>query len=123
METLDYWQPQDALEFRCPPEAVGTLRPGDAVPVPQGASDLQRMALAYAPRAMRALARLAEGEGRAAVLAAQAILAYAYPAPAPGAAPSPAPGALAPPPWLEEGKRLSYAAGPDVCLGNDRGLN
>ena len=121
MDTLDYWQPADALAFRCTPEEVGHLKPGPgaAVPVPQGASDLQRMALAYAPRAMRALARIAEGEGRAAVLAAQAILAYAYPAPAPGM-PSPPKdvGALAPPPWLEEDKRLSYAAGV-----NDRGLN
>jgi len=126
MDTLTYWDLADSLAFRCRPEDVGTLRPAEATQVPEGATERQRLALALAPRAMRALGRLMDGEGRTALEAARLVLAYAYPEP-PEPPPSPAPasvppdtGALPPPPWLDP-ERLSYQA--DDCLGRHRGLN
>lgn len=126
MDTLDYWTPEDALSFRCAVADVGTLKPSEVCE-----SDLRTLALAYAPRAMRNLARISEGDGKPALEAARLILAYAYPAPPP-ALPSvadapPDSGALPPPPWLDQSSRLNYqsldSSGIDDCLGNDRGLN
>lgn len=96
MDTLDYWTPADALAFRCSVEEVGTLRPREPLPVIAGERPDVTEARLYAVRAMRALARLAEGEGRTALEAAKAILDRAYgpallPAPPPPEAPLPQP--------------------------------
>lgn len=98
----DLWTMEDALALRCPMSYVGCVKAvSDAT-----ADDVQALARSYAPRMLRNLARIAEGGGLAAVRAAQAILQLAATAPAPGAG-----GLPAPPPWLDEQARLSYAAG------------
>jgi hypothetical protein len=115
MDTLDYWTPADALAFRCSVEQVGTLKPAEVLP--SGESGISDLARAYAPRALRALARVAEeGSGRPAVEAARLLLALAYPAPLPSPAASPAASPDLPAPaWLDP-SRLAYQA--DACLGN-----
>lgn len=67
------WQPADALAFRCPVEAVGTLRPASEVldAIPPALPEPGEMRT----RAMLALLRLAEsGDGFAAVRAAELLL-------------------------------------------------
>ena len=123
MDILDFWTPADALAFRCSVSEVGTLKAADVSRETQlgndGLRDDVREARLYAPRALRALARIMEEDSpRAAVEAAKEILRRAYgdpvqPAPAP--LPSPAkPATLAPelahPDWLDR-QRLAYRAG------------
>jgi hypothetical protein len=121
METLDYWTPADALAFRCSVSDVGTLKPADVSreTQPGNAADRLRADVAearlYAPRAMRALARLMEGDNeRVALGAAKEILLRAYGAPLqPVPAPLPAAPATpeaAHPEWLAA-QRLAYRAG------------
>ncbi len=114
MDTLDYWTPADALAFRCSVEQVGTLKPAQVSGEPgQALSDLAR---AYAPRALRALARIAESsDSRAGVDAARLLLELAYP-PAPQAAPLPEPQEPEPAPDYLTGQRLSYQNPPGQCL-------
>ena len=121
MEILDFWTPADALAFRCGVAEVGTLKAAnvsrETQPGNDGLRDDVREARLYAPRALRALARIMEEDSpRAAVEAAKEILRRAYgdpvqPAPAP--LPSPAqPATLADthPDWLAA-QRLAYRAG------------
>lgn len=129
METLDFWTPADALAFRCPPEAVGQLRPQTTVaPVVSGERPDVTEARLYAARAMRALARLAEGEGRTALEAARTILDRAYGpalAPLPPAAQQPSDPAPQPeewPQWLEA-QRLANAYRLDHSGGDHSGTN
>ena len=121
METLDFWTPADALAFRCSVSEVGTLKAADAALDAQSHDDGLRAdvreARLYAPRAMRALVRLMEGDSeRVALGAACEILRRAYgepvqPAPAPvPAQPAQAAPELAHPDWLDA-QRLAYRAG------------
>jgi hypothetical protein len=109
METLDIWTPADALAFRCTLEEVGSLRASDAAPVLAGRADAD-LARGYAPRALRALARIMEAsDGRAAVDAAREILSRAYgPALASASAPTSA-GTMPLDPWIDPNSRLNYA--------------
>lgn len=122
MDTLEYWTPADALAFRCPPEMVGQLRPREPPPVVLGERPDQTAARLYADRAMRALARLAEGDGRTALEAARTILDRAY---GPALAPPPAAGAPALPepeePWPDwlKAQRLAHAYMPRIDRPND----
>lgn len=70
------WTPSDALALRCPVELVGTLRHDLDSPGPE--SDLAKQRLAAF--ALAQLARLAQGEGRAAVDAARLLLERCAPA-------------------------------------------
>ena len=118
MDTLDFWTPDDALAFRCSVAEVGTLKSADAA-AEHAADGLRadvREARLYAPRAMRALVRIMEGERAAPALqAACEILRRAYgdpeqPAPLPKPA-APAPHPYEPhPDWLDR-QRLAYRAG------------
>jgi len=121
VDTLDYWTPADALAFRCSVEQVGTLKP--APELPSGESGIHDLARAYAPRALRALARIAEeADTRAAVEAARTLLQLAYPSAfQPPSAPPPKSGTpdvpdLPAPSWYDP-ERLAYRR-PDACLGN-----
>jgi hypothetical protein len=102
------WMPDDALARRCSVEQVGTLRVVD-LDNSEVTSDLrpdQAMAQRLAGFALMHLARLASGEGRAAVQAACEILSRAYgPAQAPLGVPAQAP---AMPEWVDMHKRLAY---------------
>lgn len=119
MDTLDYWTPADALAFRCTVAQVGTLKP--AAELPGQESGIQDLARAYAPRALRALARIAEdSDTRAGVDAAALLLAYAYP----GALTPPKPELSTPetlppessmPEWLTP-DRLTYQSLKPECL-------
>ena len=117
MDTLDYWTPQDALSFRCSPEEVGTLRPAAPLPVIAGERPDITSARLYADRAMRALARLAEGEGKVALEAARTILDRAYGPALPQVPERPAlpqdagdPRALPAPSWYDPEARHQYKA-------------
>ena len=116
METLDIWTPADALAFRCSLEEVGSLRAPDPVPVLAGRADAD-LARTYAPRALRALARIMEGsDGRAGVEAAREILSRAYgPALTSANAPTSA-GAVPLDPWIDPEARLAYKITPDNGL-------
>jgi hypothetical protein len=87
------WTLEDALQGRCSVPEVGCVRleAQEATPAPPGARQDRVLALAYAPRALRALARVMEAsDGRAAVEAAKELLARAYGPPQaqePGAVP------------------------------------
>ena len=114
MDTLDYWTPADALAFRCSVEQVGTLKPAPVSGAP--GQDLSDLARAYAPRALRALARIAESsDSRAGVDAARLLLELAYP-PAPAAPSAPAPLDEPPAPDYLTGQRLAYQNQPRQCL-------
>lgn len=108
-----FWTSDDAIAGRCSVAAVGFPRPVevlDVLPLLPGTREDAALAQRYAPRAMAALARLMEGEGRAAVEAAREVLARAYGPPvAPVSNLPPAnPGALPAPEWLEPNRRLNY---------------
>jgi len=82
------WLPEDALARRCRVEDVGTLRaalPG--IDAPPGTRVDQAGAQQLAPLALLHLARLAAGDGRAAVEACRELLARAYGPPAASAPP------------------------------------
>lgn len=121
METLDYWTPADALAFRCTVAEVGTLKPPIAQLGNTGLRDDVAEARRYAPRALRALARIMEeSNGRAAVEAARELLSRAY---GPVARPEPPAPAL---PQLEEGwpdwlkaQRLQHAYTPTIDTKHD----
>jgi hypothetical protein len=98
--------PRDALNGECSVAQVGTLKPLRTFTEGGARWDVAE-ARSYAPRAMRALLRIAEaGEGRAAVEAAREILTRAFgPAsfvPTPDVQTS-----LSTPDWLT-GNRLTY---------------
>lgn len=116
METLDYWTPADALAFRCSVEQVGTLKPREvAQPGNPGLRDDVAEARLYAPRALRALARvMEEGTGRAAVEAAREVLARAYGAPLQPLPPAPPPALPQSEEWPEwlTAQRLAHAYTP-----------
>lgn len=121
MDTLDYWTPADALAFRCTVAQVGTLKP--AAELPGQESGIQDLARAYAPRALRALARIAEdSDTRAGVDAAALLLAYAYP----GALTPPKPEPSMPEPstpepsmpeWLTPDRLMYQALKPEQLSG------
>jgi hypothetical protein len=67
MDSLVIWQPSDALEGRCSVADVGTLRP-------LSASSARALARGLVPCALHSLARIAQGEGIAAVQACREIL-------------------------------------------------
>lgn len=121
MDILDYWTPEDALAFRCTIAQVGTLKPAVSDSSPDSPRADVDLARAYAPRAMRALARIMEnGDNRAAVEAAREILLRAYgpalpqvPAPAPVAPVDTPPPTPDHPPWLTA-QRHAYKA-PDYA--------
>ena len=103
------WLPEDALQGRCSVADVGTLRPGGIdLAQPDGTLDVRALARRLAPVALMHLARLAGGEGRSAVQACEALLAWAYESPRALAATSSLPGTGEWPDWLTA-QRLRYA--------------
>ena len=114
-----YWTPEDALALRCSVEQVGCLR---ALPLrekkvtsdPDLRADVDA-ARRIAPWALLHLARLATGEGRAAVEACRLILDRAYGPPAPAAMGVQAP---ALPDFIDKAQRLTYGRADDEVSTN-----
>lgn len=113
METLEFWMPADALALRCSVAQVGTVKPYSAAQA-YGATSARELAQLCAPRAIRALLRIAESaQGLASVYAARELLDRAY---GPGEAIPGPPEALEEresfPPWVPaDSPRLSHAYG------------
>lgn len=113
------WHPEDALAGRCTVDDVGYARPLapleilEAEGIPADLREDARLARRYAARAIQALARLAEGDSRAAVDAAREILARAYGPPITATTATPAEGAPGLPEWLTRYEHLTHTGRQD----------
>ena len=110
MDSPIIWTIEDALARRCSVDMVGCVRPeielSAVTPLPGERPDVAA-AKRLAPYALMQLARLASGDGRAAVEACKELLHRAYGAPA--AAQLPVEGQTWPE-WMTA-QRLAYAVG------------
>ena len=108
MDSPIIWTIEDALARRCSVDMVGCVRPevelSAVTPLPGERADVAA-AKRLAPYALMQLARLASGDGRAAVEACKELLHRAYGPPAAAQLPD---GAEPWPEWMTA-RRLAYA--------------